>query len=160
MSCIAHAAAVVRDARILSALVTRDASGTILSCSSRSPPRDYPRLFLALFLIPFHAPRQTQASVVSEFAEVLSLSIAIARKRKISEERSSTRSGRDEDSPVLQEEISSEKRCQERRKISERVIGARSTGIVNRISRETREKFPVREIFKWHRCRQIVLSLF
>lgn len=34
--CIAHAAAVARDARILSALVTRDASGTILSRFSRS----------------------------------------------------------------------------------------------------------------------------
>jgi len=47
-SCIAHAAAVVRDARILSALVTRDASGTILSSSSHSPSRDYPRLSFSL----------------------------------------------------------------------------------------------------------------
>jgi len=58
-SCIAHAAASARDARILSALVTRDASGTILSRSSRSSLGTSPVLLLSfsfslyLFSSPF-----------------------------------------------------------------------------------------------------------
>lgn len=51
-SCIAHAAAIARDARILSALVTRDASGTTLSRSSRSSLGTSPALFLS-FSLPF-----------------------------------------------------------------------------------------------------------
>ena len=58
-SCIAHAAEIARDARILSALVTRDASGTILSRSSRlsfgtSPGFFSPSFSLSLFFPPFY----------------------------------------------------------------------------------------------------------
>lgn len=48
-SYIAHAAAIARDTRILSALVTRDASGTILFRSSRSSLGTSPALLLSPF---------------------------------------------------------------------------------------------------------------
>lgn len=81
VSCIAHAAAVVRDARIFSALVTRDASGTILSRSSRSSPGTSPALsfFLSfsfsLFLFSSISPTRCttwRASVISKFADAFS----------------------------------------------------------------------------------------
>lgn len=54
--CPAHAAAVVQDARILSALVTRDASGTILSRSSRSSLGTSPALSFIFFSFSFPLP--------------------------------------------------------------------------------------------------------
>lgn len=65
-SCIAHAAAIARDARILSALVTRDASGTILSRSSRSSLGTSPALFLFLFF-PSVSPSPPSAVSPSPF---------------------------------------------------------------------------------------------